>query len=51
MKRSAFFFTQSIALIGAVVITLGLAGCGTLQHPTFNDDRQSGLVPPGRGAP
>ena len=45
MKRSAFFFTQSIALIGAVVLTLGLAGCGTLHKPMSDD------APSGRGAP
>jgi hypothetical protein len=50
MKRSAFFITQSIALIGAVLLTLTLAGCGTLQHPP-SDDALSGLVPSGRGAP
>jgi hypothetical protein len=50
MKRSAFFITQSIALISAVLLTLTLAGCGTLQRP-MSDDAQSGLVPSGRGAP
>ena len=50
MKRSAFFFTQSIALIGAVMLTLGLGGCGTLQN-TVSGDMPSGLVPSGRGAP
>ncbi len=50
MKRSAFFITQSIALVGAVVLTLALAGCGTLPQP-LSDDAQSGLVPSGRGAP
>jgi hypothetical protein len=50
MKRFALFLTQSIALVGAVVLTLILAGCGTLQHP-MSDDAQAGLVPSGRGAP
>jgi hypothetical protein len=49
MKRSAFFFTQSIAVIGTVVLTLALTGCGTLQKP-MPDDAPSGIVPPGRGA-
>jgi hypothetical protein len=50
MKRSAFFVTQSIALVGAAVLTLALAGCGTLQQP-MSDDAQAGLVPSSRGAP
>jgi hypothetical protein len=50
MKRSAFLITQSIALVGAVVLTLALAGCGTLPPP-MSGDAQSGLVPSGRGAP
>jgi starvation-inducible outer membrane lipoprotein len=50
MKRSASFIAQSIALVGAVVLTLTLAGCGTLPQP-LSDDTQSGLVPAGRGAP
>jgi hypothetical protein len=49
MKRSAFFITQSIALIGAVLLTLTLAGCGTLQHPLSND-AQAGVIPSDRGA-
>ena len=50
MKRCAFFLTQSIALIGVVVLTLGMAGCGTLQN-TMAGDTPSGLVPSGHGAP
>lgn len=49
MKRSAFFITQSIALVGAVVLTLTLAGCGSLPQP-LSEDAQSAIVPAGRGA-
>jgi starvation-inducible outer membrane lipoprotein len=49
MNRFAFFITQSISLVGAVVLTLTLAGCGTLPQP-LSADAQSGLVPAGRGA-
>jgi starvation-inducible outer membrane lipoprotein len=50
MKRSAFFVTQSIALVGAVMLTLALAGCGTLPQP-ISADASAGLIPSGRGAP
>jgi hypothetical protein len=50
MHRSALFVTQTFALIGAVLLTLALAGCGTMTPP-MSDDAQAGLVPSGRGAP
>jgi hypothetical protein len=50
MKRFAFFITQSIALVGAMVLMLAMSGCGTLVHP-LSADASSGLIPSGRGAP
>jgi hypothetical protein len=50
MKRSAFFITQSVALVGAVLLTLNLAGCGTMTHP-MSADASAGLIPSSRGAP
>jgi hypothetical protein len=50
MKRSAFLVTQSIALVGAVLLTFNLAGCSTVAHP-MSVDASAGLIPSGRGAP
>lgn len=38
------------AAIGAFVLTLTLAGCGTLTH-SLPEDAIAGIVPSGRGAP
>jgi hypothetical protein len=50
MNRFAFFLTQSIALVGAVLLTLAMSGCGTMTHP-LSADASAGLIPSDRGAP
>jgi hypothetical protein len=49
MKRFAFFTTRSIALVGAVLLTLAMSGCGTMTHP-MSADATAGLIPSSRGA-
>ncbi len=49
MNRSDFFTTRTLALIGAVLLTLAMSGCGTMKHPMSND-AQAGLIPSDRGA-
>ncbi len=50
MKRFALFLTPSIALVGAVLLTLATSGCGTMVHP-MSADVSAGLIPSDRGAP
>jgi hypothetical protein len=50
MNRFAFFLTQSIALVGAVLLTLAMSGCGTMTQP-MSADASAGLIPSSRGAP
>ena len=50
MNRSDFFTTRTLALIGAVLLTLAMSGCGTMLHP-MSADAQANIVPSGRGAP
>lgn len=54
MNRFAFFLTQSIALVGALLLTLAISGCGTMTHPMthpMSADASAGLIPSNRGAP
>jgi hypothetical protein len=50
MKRSVLFAHRLFAVLGAVLLTLAITGCGTMVHP-MSDDAQAGLIPSGRGAP
>jgi len=50
MNRSVLFTTRTLALIGAVLLTLAMSGCGTMVHP-MSADASAGLIPSGRGAP
>jgi hypothetical protein len=49
MKRSVALTTRLFAVLGAILLTLAMSGCGTMTHP-MSDDASAGLIPSGRGA-